>query len=80
MYSGYDVPGTDSAAASGAEGGTIGLALGFGPLVLYADARSAAAAVDGVVFTVCDIAADAGIEIACFFVAHEKASFYGVPH
>lgn len=59
-----------SAASSGAERGAVSLALGVCFFVLYADAGSAAAAVDGIVLAGRDIAADTGKDIPAFPIAH----------
>ena len=53
---------------SGTEGGAVGLALGGSLLVLHADAAGAAAAVDGVVFALGHVAADAGIGLVVFLL------------
>ena len=63
-----------SAGASGAEGGAVGLALGAGLLVLYADAGSAALAVDGVLLAVADVTAHAGDDVAAILLVHAYTS------
>ncbi len=50
-----------SAAASGTEGGAVGLALGAGFLVLDADLCGAAFAVYGIVLAICHVTAHAGV-------------------
>ena len=71
--------GLDSAGASGAEGGAVGLALGAGLLVLHADAAGAAFAVDGVVLAVGDVTAHAGDDVAAVFLVHADTSALNLP-
>ena len=60
-----------------AEGGTIGLALGGGLLILDTDAVCTAAAVDGVEFAGRYVAAHAGIWFIAL-VFHGRTSFSGL--
>lgn len=61
------------AAATGAEGRTVGLTLGAGSFILHADPGCAALIIYGVVLAAGHVTGNAGIYFTAFFLIHCRA-------